>query len=50
MPLAYTRELVDYRRNSYDRRAQEAPLNCYPQFRTTIFDHDVHSLHVGSPE
>lgn len=50
MPLSYTQELVDYWRHSYDWRAQEARINAYPQFVTTIFDHDVHFLHVRSPE
>ncbi len=50
MPLGYTQKLADYWRHSYDWRAQEARINAYPQFVTTIFDHDVHFLHVRSPE
>jgi len=50
MPVSYTRELVEYWQSSYDWRSQEARLNGFPQFRTTIFDHDVHFLHVWSPE
>ena len=34
--LAYLRELTDYWRNGYDWRAQEAAMNAFPQFRTTI--------------
>ncbi|WP_063053479.1 epoxide hydrolase family protein [Nocardia arthritidis] len=50
IPLDYTRELVGYWRSTYDWRAQEARLNTFPQFRTEIDGHDVHFLHVRSPE
>ena len=42
--------MVDYWRHSYDWRAQESRINAHPQFVTRIFDHDVHFLHVRSPE
>jgi pimeloyl-ACP methyl ester carboxylesterase len=44
--LAYMRQLVDYWRNQFDWRAQEAQLNAFPQFTTELFDIDVHFLHV----
>jgi pimeloyl-ACP methyl ester carboxylesterase len=50
VPLDYVRELVDHWRNGFDWRAQEARLNAYPQFTTTIDDQLVHFVHVRSPE
>ena len=50
VPLDYVRELVDHWRTSFDWRAQEARLNAYPQFITTIDGQHVHFLHVRSPE
>lgn len=50
VPLDYARALAHYWRSDYDWRAQEARLNRYPQFLTSIFDHDVHFLHVRSEE
>lgn len=50
IPLDYTRELVDYWRNTFDWRAQEARLNSFPQFRTEIDGHSVHFIHVRSAE
>ncbi|SDW65898.1 epoxide hydrolase [Amycolatopsis xylanica] len=50
IPLAYTRELTEYWRTTYDWRAQEAALNAHPQFRTEIDGHDVHFLHIRSAE
>jgi pimeloyl-ACP methyl ester carboxylesterase len=50
VPLGYVRELVDYWRDGYDWRAQEAKLNEQPQFVTTIDGQQVHFLHVRSPE
>jgi pimeloyl-ACP methyl ester carboxylesterase len=41
---------VEYWRTSYDWRAQEARLNAFPQFTTTIDGQRVHFLHVRSPE
>jgi microsomal epoxide hydrolase len=49
-PLAYVRGLADYWRTTYDWRAQEARLNRFPQFTTTIDGARVHFLHVRSPE
>ena len=50
VPLEYVRELVDHWRTGFDWRAQEARLNAYPQFTTTIDGQLVHFLHVRSPE
>lgn len=49
-PASYLRGLAEYWRTSYDWREQEAVLNAFPQFTTTIDGHDVHFLHVRSPE
>jgi epoxide hydrolase len=50
VPTAYLRELAAYWAGEYDWRAQEAALNAYPQFITTIDGTDVHFLHVRSAE
>lgn len=50
VPVGYLRELAEYWRTGYDWRAQEAMLNAYPQFRTTVDGQRVHFLHVRSPE
>ncbi len=49
MPLGYLRELVEYWREEYDWRAQEAQLNTLPQFRTRIDGHLIHLIHVRAP-
>jgi pimeloyl-ACP methyl ester carboxylesterase len=46
MPIDYLRELVDYWRNTYDWRAQEARLNAFAQFRTTLDGQSIHFMHV----
>lgn len=48
VPADYLRELADYWRTHYDWRAQEAQLNRYPQFTTTIDGQRIHFLHVRS--
>ncbi|UKS25441.1 epoxide hydrolase [Paenibacillus sp. HWE-109] len=48
--LSYVKELAAYWLNEYDWRKQEARLNEYPQFTTTIDGANVHFLHVRSPE
>jgi pimeloyl-ACP methyl ester carboxylesterase len=48
IPVADLRELADHWRTGYDWRAQEATLNQYPQFTTTIDDQRIHFLHVRS--
>ena len=50
VPVGYLRELATYWRDSYDWRGQEARLNEFPQFTTTIDGANVHFLHVRSPE
>jgi pimeloyl-ACP methyl ester carboxylesterase len=50
VPLGYLRDLADYWRTTYDWRAQEARLNAFPQFTTTIDGQTIHFLHVRSPE
>src|SRR5690242_4390707 len=48
VPLAYVRALVDYWRDGYDWRAQEARLNDFSQFRTHIDGQTVHFIHARS--
>jgi pimeloyl-ACP methyl ester carboxylesterase len=50
VPLGYIKELAEYWRTGYDWRAEEARLNQFPQFLTTIDGARVHFLHVRSPE
>lgn len=45
-PMHYLRELVDYWRDEYDWRAQEARLNEFEHFRTTIDGQSIHFLHA----
>jgi pimeloyl-ACP methyl ester carboxylesterase len=42
--------MAEYWRTSYDWRKEEARLNEFPQFTTTIDGANVHFLHVRSPE
>jgi epoxide hydrolase len=48
-PLDYLRELVDYWRDDYDWRAQEARLNTFEHFRTTIDGQSIHFVQARSP-
>jgi epoxide hydrolase len=50
VPLGYIQRLAEYWRNGYDWRRQEAKLNQFPQFTTTIDGQNIHFLHVRSPE
>jgi microsomal epoxide hydrolase len=50
IPLAEVRALAGHWADGYDWRAQEARLNEFPQFTTTIDGQRVHFLHVRSPE
>jgi pimeloyl-ACP methyl ester carboxylesterase len=43
---AYLRELVDYWLHTYDWRKQEAALNQFPQFKTTIDGIGIHFIYV----
>ena len=44
--VAYMREIVDYWRDRFDWRAQEARLNALPQYKAPLHDIDLHFLHV----
>jgi pimeloyl-ACP methyl ester carboxylesterase len=44
--LGYMRSLVDYWRDGYDWRRQEAALNKLPQFRASIDGFGVHFVHM----
>src|SRR5262245_42649152 len=48
MPTDYLRELVEYWRDRYDWRAQEARLNALPHFRTRIDGQSIHFVHARS--
>ena len=48
--LEWVKEMSEHWRTSYDWRKQEAVLNEFPQFTTTIDGTNVHFLHVRSPE
>jgi len=48
VPIDYLRELVEYWRDSYDWRTQEARLNSFSHFRTRIDDQSIHFLHARS--
>jgi pimeloyl-ACP methyl ester carboxylesterase len=48
--LDYVKEMAQHWRTSFDWRKQEAVLNEFPQFTTTIDGTNVHFLHVRSPE
>src|SRR3712207_4354359 len=48
--LDYLKGLAEYWANGFDWRKQEAKLNEFPQFITTIDGQDIHFLHVRSPE
>ena len=50
VPLDYLRELARYWATGFDWRTQEAELNQFHQFVTTIAGQDIHFLHVRSPE
>jgi microsomal epoxide hydrolase len=46
IPVDYLRELVDYWQSEYDWRAQEASLNRFEHFRTTVDDQSIHFIHA----
>ncbi|MFD0857033.1 epoxide hydrolase family protein [Actinomadura adrarensis] len=48
VPTGYLKDLAAYWADGFDWRAQEAALNAYPQFTTTIDGADVHFLHARS--
>ena len=48
--LGYERELVEYWRDTYDWRAEEARLNAFDHFTATVDGAHVHFIHQRSPE
>ena len=50
VPRDYLKELVAYWRDEYDWRAEEAKLDEWPQFTTTIDGATIHFAHLRSPE
>ncbi len=48
IPIDYLRELVEYWRDTYDWRAQEARLNAFNQFRSVIDGQLIHFIHARS--
>ena len=48
IPMGYLGELVDYWRDEFDWRAQEAALNELDHFRTRIDGQSIHFVHVRS--
>ncbi|GAA1654908.1 epoxide hydrolase [Nonomuraea maheshkhaliensis] len=50
VPVAYLRDLAGYWADGFDWRAQEARLNAFAQFTTTIDGQPIHFAHVRSPE
>jgi pimeloyl-ACP methyl ester carboxylesterase len=49
IPIGYLVELVEYWRDEYDWRVQEARLNELEHFRTTIDGQSIHFIHARSP-
>jgi len=47
--LGYVQQLLEYWRDKYDWRAQEARLNEFDHFRTTIDGQSIHFVHARSP-
>jgi epoxide hydrolase len=50
VPLEYLKRLADYWSTKFDWRAQEAALNHFDQYTTTIDGQLIHFLHASSPE
>ncbi len=50
VPVEVLRELADHWRDGFDWRAQEALLNEFPQYITTIDGQQLHFLHVRSAD
>jgi microsomal epoxide hydrolase len=44
--VGYLRQLVEYWRNVFDWRAEEARLNAFPQYKVPLHGIDLHFLHV----
>jgi pimeloyl-ACP methyl ester carboxylesterase len=50
IPVDYLRELVQYWRDTYEWRAQEARLNELAHFRTSIDGQSIHFIHARSAQ
>jgi pimeloyl-ACP methyl ester carboxylesterase len=50
VPSDYLRSLADHWRTGFDWRRQEAAVNAFPQFTTTIDGQPIHFIHARSPE
>ena len=48
IPVDYLRQLVEYWRDSYDWRSEEARLNGFEHFRTDIDGQRIHFIHARS--
>src|SRR3954470_11933227 len=48
IPVGYLRELVDYWLEEYDWEAQQARLNQFDHFRTSIDGQSIHFIHARS--
>ncbi len=48
MPMGYLRQLVEYWRDSYDWRSEQARLNDFDHYRTSIDDQLIHFIHAES--
>ena len=48
IPVDYLRQLVEYWRDTYDWRSQEAHLNEFTHFRTRIDEQSIHFIHARS--
>jgi pimeloyl-ACP methyl ester carboxylesterase len=48
VPVGYLRDLAGYWRTGHDWRAQEAWLNTFPQYTTTVDGQRLHFVHVRS--
>jgi pimeloyl-ACP methyl ester carboxylesterase len=46
IPTGYVRDLVDYWQHGYDWRAEEARLNRFDHYRTTIDGQSIHFIHA----
>jgi epoxide hydrolase len=48
VPVSYARKLADHWANAFDWPAQQALLNTFPQFTTSIDGQTIHFVHVRS--
>ncbi|UUD63647.1 epoxide hydrolase [Pseudomonas seleniipraecipitans] len=50
LDLNVAKQMVAYWKDGFDWRRQEAKLNAFPQFTTTIDGQTIHFIHARSPE